>query len=288
LFVVGACHFSSPAADDTVGPDGGPDATTSDPHLDTDADGVLDTVDNCVALANPDQRDHDLDGRGDVCDVCPHLPDAGGDADGDGVGDACDPRPTQPGDRIAFFEDFNSTPAWDAVIGSNTWHADAGLERQDQTDGVYQLVRNDTPDLGNVFVEARFKVNQLANTTTRRSVALVVGHVSPQDFMFCGLAAGQQTTEVNVGKVFTDTSFDYNRATFGGQMAGDFITLQVRTSEPPGLGTHIECLSRRGMTNAHAAYDTGLPADGDIGLRTNGVDASFDYVFAVEVPPPTQ
>ncbi len=35
---------------------------------DTDSDGILDSVDNCVNTFNPDQSDYDEDGLGDVCD----------------------------------------------------------------------------------------------------------------------------------------------------------------------------------------------------------------------------
>jgi hypothetical protein len=42
--------------------------------VDTDADGVPDAVDNCVAAANPDQADYDASGAGDACDP----PTAGG------------------------------------------------------------------------------------------------------------------------------------------------------------------------------------------------------------------
>jgi len=39
------------------------------PHLaDADADGKLDSMDNCPFMPNPDQRDSDSDGLGDVCD----------------------------------------------------------------------------------------------------------------------------------------------------------------------------------------------------------------------------
>ena len=40
---------------------------------DPDADGVVDALDNCVGVENPDQEDDDLDGLGDVCDICPTI-----------------------------------------------------------------------------------------------------------------------------------------------------------------------------------------------------------------------
>ncbi len=59
---------------------------------DADKDGIPDKTDNCVNVANPDQKDTDGDGVGDACDNCPNNanPDQA-DADGDGKGDACDP-----------------------------------------------------------------------------------------------------------------------------------------------------------------------------------------------------
>lgn len=41
--------------------------------LDSDGDGVPDSVDNCPHLANPDQKDTDGDGVGDACDNCPNV-----------------------------------------------------------------------------------------------------------------------------------------------------------------------------------------------------------------------
>ncbi len=42
--------------------------------VDNDLDGILNHVDNCPALFNPDQADSDGDGIGDICDA-PDVPD---------------------------------------------------------------------------------------------------------------------------------------------------------------------------------------------------------------------
>src|SRR3954451_2615868 len=52
---------------------------------DNDRDGVLDSFDNCLGLANPDQSNMDRDRLGDACDS---------DADGDGVPNEADRCPT--------------------------------------------------------------------------------------------------------------------------------------------------------------------------------------------------
>ena len=41
--------------------------------LDTDGDGVPDSIDNCKNVPNPDQKDTDGDGVGDACDNCPTV-----------------------------------------------------------------------------------------------------------------------------------------------------------------------------------------------------------------------
>lgn len=73
-------------------------------EVDTDADGVVDSLDNCPLVSNADQLDADADGAGDACDPdddndgvldeadnCPLVANSGQlDTDGDGMGDACD------------------------------------------------------------------------------------------------------------------------------------------------------------------------------------------------------
>jgi hypothetical protein len=49
------------------------------PDTDTDNDGIKDCNDNCPTMANPDQRDSDGDGIGDVCDLIAVTVPNGGD-----------------------------------------------------------------------------------------------------------------------------------------------------------------------------------------------------------------
>ncbi|MCF2857254.1 thrombospondin type 3 repeat-containing protein [Pseudoalteromonas sp. SMS1] len=60
------------------------DAQAHPPYSDADNDGVADRVDNCPALANPDQRNSDDDALGDACDD---------DDDNDGIKDYKDNAP---------------------------------------------------------------------------------------------------------------------------------------------------------------------------------------------------
>ena len=50
---------------------------------DTDADGVVDSLDNCIDASNYDQEDIDNDGMGDVCDACDNNVFTNGNLNGD-------------------------------------------------------------------------------------------------------------------------------------------------------------------------------------------------------------
>jgi len=71
--------------------------TTCSTIVDSDGDGIADSVDNCPKVSNPDQKDSDGDGIGDACDNCPNVanPDQK-DTNGNGKGDACETPPPPP------------------------------------------------------------------------------------------------------------------------------------------------------------------------------------------------
>jgi hypothetical protein len=287
-FCAAGCSFHMQnAPGGTGGGDDGttttPDASTGTNATDTDGDGVPDSIDNCPTVPNPDQHDHDGDGRGDVCDVCPHLVDAGGDADGDGVGDACDPRPTEAGDRIALFEGFYGPVQWNPVIG-DAWQVMNGAAVQSDTTMQHQIMAG--LSLANAFVDVRLKVDQVTNSTaSRKSVGVVLGYTDTNDYFFCGLASPQGYAEVEGGRV-GGGQYYFNQNTFNAQMSGDWTVIQARTTQAPGDVAHMDCTGHRGQVDSQTGYDDNADATGDIGLRTNGAAASFDYVFVVEVPPP--
>ena len=57
---------------------------------DWDCDGVVNIKDNCIFVYNPDQKDSDSDGKGDVCNpklIDPLFTDSRCDEDGDGIPD---------------------------------------------------------------------------------------------------------------------------------------------------------------------------------------------------------
>ncbi len=64
---------------------------------DFDCDGICNLKDNCMLAYNPNQKDSNGDGKGDVCDpklVAPSFTDSRCDVDGDGVPDIKDNCPS--------------------------------------------------------------------------------------------------------------------------------------------------------------------------------------------------
>src|SRR5262249_59709373 len=82
-------------------------------NIDSDQDGVVDCIDNCRLVANPDQSDSDGDGTGDACDLDgPAFTVSAGVAD------------STP--DVAFDTAGNSVVVWDGPIDGD----DRGVARR--------------------------------------------------------------------------------------------------------------------------------------------------------------
>ena len=120
----------------------------NNPPLDTDADGVPDSTDNCPLTPNPDQADTDHDGVGDACDNCRTTANANqADADGDGVGDACDNCRTTPNANQADADGDGVGDACDNCL--NTANPD---QRDTNNDGVGDVCTPFQLPAGGMFV----------------------------------------------------------------------------------------------------------------------------------------
>jgi hypothetical protein len=148
---------------------------------DSDGDGVLDTEDNCPAIANPTQHDEDADATGDPCDPCPHLVAAGGgpDGDGDGVGDACDPGAATH--RIAHFEPFAAPPGPEWDFSSSWQHVGDRM--------VYSGSSNSYPSVQWSSGESLVEVGGTStwNTSGVRQLVVSFGPQEPAIYYYCEL-----------------------------------------------------------------------------------------------------
>ena len=90
----------------------------SDVNEDIDDDGILNTVDNCPTIANPDQKDTDGDLIGDVCDT---------DDDNDGYEDSIDTFPLDSSEWTDTDSDGIGDNA-DSDDDNDSWSDDKELE----------------------------------------------------------------------------------------------------------------------------------------------------------------
>lgn len=335
LIALGACSFSG--ADGQPGPDGSepePDggprgmdpndvdddgfkndadncpAVANVDQADGDTDLVGDACDNCALIANPKkdtmglglvQRDHDGDGRGDECDLCPHIKDeANVDADKDGIGAACDPNEAVK-NPPPLFNGFYEAPVaaewtipggagaltdWELVFadGRQWW------KQKTLVVGRRQLLRN-LPDFREAYVDAVFRIHEISpamGPNVLRSAAVTYGffRAGTDDVYFnCGARqdVSSATNEAMTAIYSDDTLSAVSVKPWSGAILDRDIHAVGESVARAGNNSRLLCNTSAApdFTTTIDPRDSALFPDGKVGLRTYGMTASFDYLFIV-------
>lgn len=289
LVALAGCGFSAGTGNNG---DGGVDAAVIDaipaedpdaslpPTQDDDGDGVLNGVDNCPTVANADQRDHDVDTKGDVCDRCPHLAVTDTDTDGDGIGDACDPRPNMGGDVRRLWEGFYDASSITGWGGSGTWSVANGKVRQTST-SANQAGWGPPIAVAKAFVMTTFTVDALSGASSNPKIGVASGVSGGLQRYSCTLEKSQslnvhtETTWVESSNVQQQSgNTAWSPGTFA---AGSMATVTSR------LNGGFQCRIVQGTTDKTRSEANGPPA-GQVYLGTENATASFDYLFIVDEP----
>jgi hypothetical protein len=329
LLWAGACSFDGSGLDpldggttsidaDPLAPDagpGGPDARPGAPDaapprpdaapVDSDGDGIIDALDNCPKVANPDQHDEDLDGVGDACDNCPTVPNPGQEdlleiengAAADGVGDACDPRPEDPGDSILFFDSFKGPldPDWTIGDGAANWSISGDGLLITSTSGGASLIYWSGQQADRTVVQTTATVMTLAPNSTH-GIGVASGYI-----------AGASADSVGTGYLCYQFTADANGAPPPGP-ENDLLVLRLDSSNLTPLQstdtTHLvsalvpyhysffndadeavqDCdLQVEGGPSYNTETSDSQYSGGYPGLRTFGVTARFEHFIVYQL-----
>ena len=248
-------------------------------NADGDGDGILDAVDNCPTIQNPNQHDEDGDGLGDACDLCPEaMEPTNVDSDGDDLGDGCDPR---TGIDEYVFDTFHPQPNLGYRM-FGTWAIGADLDSYAQTStaGLADAMLMAPPPVDTGSLDIRFHLPVPAATTFEVGVAFRVGQADPAQQLAgytATLARTAGTTELRVSAWIAGAPTVLSTAPITATLDGAALRLRVVFASAQAVATVTIAGTDHVLTvpTATAGITTG-----QLGLFTATTAATFDSVLA--------
>jgi hypothetical protein len=273
--VIGTCQRTGGGSPDGPSDDG---PTVDGPPNDVDADGILNTADNCPAMGNMDQHDEDADGLGDVCDNCPHLANATQvNGDGDAVGDACDPRPGMP-DTIARFISFHTIPNdVSTPLGSWTITNDTYRNASNYNDAEFIV----TGSRDKVVIEVAGAVESVQGESW---IVISAGeNGSPSKFYDCGYldfpGGGGNPAEYynNLIEYYDGNNFSLRSSNMHPQRLAGAFTIRM-SADSVANQTRCMTVDARQTANTQDSQANNLQP-GTVGVKTYGAIFSLRYMI---------
>lgn len=267
------------AVRDGAAPDADPDPPIDAPAADADGDGIADGTDNCPQDSNANQRDHDGDSRGDVCDVCPHLADDGADQDADGVGDLCDPNPTNDRERRGLFEGFydGAPMGW---IPNGPITTEPGVLRVDL--GLSERANISTPILPPDMAVLVGSVTPIAQVgPDSRGIGIAMPQTPGSEGglgVACELAYAVNSTAPRLVIV------NLGQGSFASSAPYPFVMGQPYRLTLVRQNSEFLCTVEGGVGTAAVAavIDDQVPTQPRFGFRAKGMTGTIDYLFFIE------
>ncbi|MFN0253851.1 MAG: thrombospondin type 3 repeat-containing protein [Kofleriaceae bacterium] len=252
-----------------------------EPGGDADLDTVVNDLDNCPTLSNPDQHDEDQDLVGDRCDNCPSVANpAQADGDGDTVGDSCDPRPTSAGEAIIAFDAFAGTDLGPWVIQSGTWMLSNDALHQVATGPDKRIYLSTLANLTDVLLETRITFDGFDPIVDDHNAGIMLRLVpATEDGSVVGVYLDPPRTAgaLKVWKLFGGNGTNPTEVPLAPPQVGDVYRV--------GALAQGDMVSGR-LSTGQSATNAAPTSSGAPGLRTNRAQATYHYFVVYQVGGP--
>ncbi|MBK7539157.1 MAG: hypothetical protein IPI49_28085 [Myxococcales bacterium] len=258
------------------------------PEKDEDGDGLKNEDDFCPNTNEASNNDEDGDGQGDACDLCPieTFRASVKDTDGDKLVGTCDPAPTEPGDKIVFFEAFDkpaALSAWTLDTPANLSVSNGALRVTVTGAGPSAEAKHDLPTTATTLAAfAAYRVvdaapSGVSNASRQVNVALY----DPAPNTGSGsVLCGPVSADGGAGRLTVTTT--------QGQSSSALVS-SFTVNEPYRLlvqqeGSSARCVQIRGDLTTVATTNLEGALRPGVSLSVRGVSASYDYVLVISSP----